>query len=69
MDKDSDFIPETTITASNGEQVPVMLFPMPLPESRIVPPWEFFPEAVPEPEPEPAPETTFDWDNATFDEA
>jgi hypothetical protein len=61
MDEDSDFIPQITITDSNGEQVPVMLFPMPLSESRIVPPWEFFPEAAPEPEPEPesAQETIF----------
>ncbi|KAI1069287.1 hypothetical protein LB507_008640 [Fusarium sp. FIESC RH6] len=55
MDEDSDFIPQLTITGSNGEQVPVMLFPMPLHESRIVPPWEFFPA----PELEPEPETTF----------
>lgn len=55
MDEDSDFIPQITITASNGEQVPVMPFPMPLPDSRIVPPWEFFP-AAPEPEPESEPE-------------
>ena len=53
MDEDSDFIPRLTITDSNGEQVPVMLFPMPVSESRIVPPWEFFPA------PEPEPESTF----------
>ncbi|RGP79813.1 hypothetical protein FLONG3_2127 [Fusarium longipes] len=58
-----EFIPHIWITSPNGEQVPVIRFPVPVPSDDKVEPWEFFadqlvdPEPAPAPKPEPEPET------------
>ncbi|RGP61328.1 hypothetical protein FLONG3_10562 [Fusarium longipes] len=49
-------IPRITITSPTGDQVPVLLFPLPAPRSAVVEPWEFFSDQLADPEPEPEPE-------------
>lgn len=52
----SQAIPHITITSPDGDQVPVLLFPFPAPDSARVQPWVFFADQLAEPEPEPKPE-------------